>query len=146
MENKVIDLSSEFLLSVDEINAVYSHFLTFLLRNENSTVKAIKVDSKEIIINNYDEATLLELEKSASQNIEFKVQSGHYEMFSFSSVSFIDVEALTGSGLSYSKRLEVIRGRESQSQIEIANEISELRKELYTIKNKPIKELLQNRF
>lgn len=135
----------EGLLSISELNAVYSHFLNTLLREKNPTVSAIKVNNESVTIGTYDETILLELGKMENQNIEFETQYSHYKIFTSSEISFVNVESLTGSDFNYIERLEAIKNKQPERLGRIANEINSLRKELSVIKNEPIKELLQDK-
>jgi hypothetical protein len=134
----------ECLLSISELNAVYSHFLNTLLREKNPTVSAIKVNNESVTIGTYDETILLELGKMQNQNIEFEIQYGHYKRFMPSEISFMNVESLTSSDFNYVERLEAIKNKQPERLGGIANEINSLRKKISVIKNEPIKELLQN--
>lgn len=144
LDERTKKISNENLLSIDELNAVYSHFLNTLLLNKNSSIKAIQVNDEEFNIGSYDESILLELDKVKSQNIKIKIPNGYYDRVISSDISFLNVENLTGSEYSYSDRLETIRGIEHSSQKNIVNEISSLKKELYIVKNQPMKQLLQD--
>lgn len=145
LNKKKMRVLKEGLLSINELNAVYSHFLNTLLREKNPTVSAIKVDRKSVAIGTYDETILLSLGKMENQDIEFEIQYGHYKRFMPSAISFVNVESLTSSDSSYVERLEAIKNKQPKRLEEIANEINSLRKELSNVKNKPIKELLQDR-
>ena len=144
LDEKSKKISNENLLSIDELNAVYSHFLNTLLLNKNSSVKAIQVNNEEFNIGSYDESILLELDKVKSQNIKIKVPNGYYDKIISSDISFLNVENLTGSEYSYSDRLETIRGIENSSQKNTINGISRLKKQLYIAKNQPMEQLLQD--
>lgn len=145
LNNKKMRVLKEGLFSINELNAVYSHFLNTLLREKNQTVSAIKVDSKSVAIGTYDETILLSLGRVENQNIEFEIQYGHYKRFMPSEISLVNVESLTSSDSNYVERLEAIKNKQPKRLEEIANEINSLRKELSNVKNKPIKELLQDR-
>lgn len=144
LDERAKKISNENLLSINELNAVYSHFLNTLLLDKNSSIKAIQVNDEEFNIGSYDESILLELDKVKSQNIKIKIPNGYYDRVISSDISFLNVENLTGSEYSYSDRLETIRGIEHNSQKNIVNEISSLKKELYIVKNQPMKQLLQD--
>lgn len=144
IEESKSEILNEMLLSIDELNAVYSYYLNSLIRKKHDIVRCIKVDSETVDIDRYDEDVFLKLESSKNKKIEFNSQNSNSYCFSSSDVSFSDVEGLTNSQLIYSERLAIIRAKNNEGQKEISNNLSRLKDELYTIKNKPIKELLQD--
>lgn len=144
LEESKSKLSNEMLLSIDELNAVYSYYLNSLIRKKHDVVKYIKVDGERVDIDGYDENVFLKLESLKNNKIEFNSQNSSYHWFSSSGVSFSDVEDSTNSQLIYSERLAIIKAKTNEGQKEISNSLSRLKEELYTIKNKTIKSLLQD--
>ncbi len=144
LEESKVELSNEMLLSIDELNAVYSYYLNSLIRKKHDVVKHIKVDSETVDIDGYDEDVFLKLESLKDKKIEFSSQNSSSHWFNSSDVSFSDVEDSTNSKLIYSERLAIIRAKTNEGQKEISNNLSRPKDELYTIKNKTIKKLLQD--
>lgn len=144
LEGRKSELSNEMLLSIDELNAVYSYYLNSLIRKEHGVVKYIKVDSEVVDIDKYDEDVFLKLENLKNNKIDFNPENNSSYWFNTSGVSFSDVEDSIGSQLIYSERLAIIRAKVDERQKDISNNLSRLKEDLYTIKNKTMKELLQN--
>lgn len=144
LEGRKSELSNEMLLSIDELNAVYSYYLNSLIRKKHDVVKYIKVDGETVNIDEYDENVFLKLESVKDKNIDFNPENNNSYWFSSSDVSFSDVEDSTNSQLIYSERLAIIRAKINEEQKEISNSLSRLNEQLYTIKNNTIKNLLQD--
>lgn len=144
LEGRKSELSNEILLSIEELNAIYSYYLNSLIRKEHGIVKCIKVDSEVVDIDRYDEDIFLKLEKVKNEKIDFNPENNSSYWFSSSGVSFSDVEDSIGSQLIYSERLAVIRAKINEEQKEVSNNLSRLNEQLYTIKNNTIKNLLQD--
>lgn len=144
LEESKLELSNEMLLSIDELNAIYSYYLNSLIRKKHDVVKYIKVDSETVDIDGYDEDIFLKLESLKNKKIEFNSQNSNSHWFSSSDVSFSDVEDSTNSQLIYSERLAIIRAKTNEGQKEISNNLSKLKDELYAIKNKTLNKLLQD--
>jgi len=144
LEGRKLELSNEMLLSIDELNAVYSYYLNSVIRKKHDVVKYIKVDGEAVNIDGYDENVFLKLESLKNNKIEFNSQNNNSYWFESSSVSFSDVEDSTNSQLIYSERLAIIRAKTNEEQKEISNSLNRLKEDFYTIKNKTIKSLLQD--
>lgn len=144
LERRKLELSNEMLLSIDELNAVYSYYLNSLIRKKHDVVKYIKVDGEPVDIDKYDEDLFLKLESLKNKKIEFSAENSSHYWFDSSGVSFSDVEDSINSQLIYSERLAIIRAKTNEEKKQISNNLSRLKDELYTIKNKTIKRLLQD--
>ncbi|WP_198013340.1 MULTISPECIES: P-loop NTPase fold protein [unclassified Psychrobacter] len=144
LERRKLELSNEMLLSIDELNAVYSYYLNSLIRKKHDVVKYIKVDGEPVDIDKYDEDLFLKLESLKNKKIEFSAENSSHYWFDSSGVSFSDVEDSINSQLIYSERLAIIRAKTNEEKKQISNNLSRLKDKLYTIKNKTIKRLLQD--
>lgn len=142
LESKKELIINESLLSINELNALYSYYLETFMRKENIEYKSVSIEDKFITIQEYNEEFFLEISKFENKNI--KCKDVYNRNFTFYGFSFQKVEDLTGSNKIYSERLSLIKDRETTVLKDIVDDIEILKRRVSSIEKRTMSTLLKN--
>ena len=142
LESKKELIINESLLSINELNALYSYYFETFMRKENIEYKSVSIEGKFITINEYNEEFFLEISKFKNKNI--KCKDVYNRNFIFHGFSFQQVEDLTGSNKIYLERLSLIKDKEATVSKDIVDDIEILKRRVLSIKKRTMSTLLKN--
>lgn len=133
---------NESLLSINELNALYSYYLETFMQKENIEYKSVSIEDKFITIHEYNEGFFLEISKIENKNI--KCKDVYNRNFTFYNFSFQHVEDLTGSNKVYSERLNIIKDKETAVLKDIVDDIEILKRRVSSIEKRTMSTLLKS--